>query len=813
MDIFYLKLFLAFSSKRKETDMFDKVGNFPFKSVLSFSGLIDFWRQLLTKDGGVNEAIMKAVEKELKNAPEMFEPIVDMQVLEKNRNLIDMLMSLVFPPAFSDQDYAAAFVPFQNETVYVSPSFKRLWPSQNCVDFGNLTNLDAEQWAMGRIVKGCSLILETFYDMAFSLDFPLIVTIQDPETHLNRFLNISFDPRFVEIRKTGKLKPLSDADREWILSDGQDPARWMEIIPPDRFLFQGFGVCRAVDVTDQEVLSSLKRDLIEKESIFSSEGFLKLHEKLNIYLGQPDLIMDLTAFQGEEVLILNPDHKMDHECETGCIYADSEHHMKDDFKGSLFTEVVEKGKQQIIRDLKKYPEKTPLEQHMIEKGVRSLFVAPLYYQERLLGTFSVKSPRPDAFSMLDAMKLQEITPLFSMAINRGMEELNHRVQAIIKEKCTAIHPSVEWRFHRAALNFMGQDRETVTELEPILFPNVYPLYGVSDIRDSSDYRNTALQSDLVEQFEMVQKIILLAQEKKPLPILDALNHQIQRNIEEVKDNLNSGDEVAKADFIRKEIEPVLDHLMEADPGMREPIETYRAALEPSMGALYKKRKDFEESIFRINEAISAYLDEEEETAQSFFPHYFEKMKTDGVDYTIYIGASMVEDLKFDMLYLKNLRLWQLMVMCGVAWRTEDLKATAKMPLEAAHLILVQDTPLSIRFRPDERRFDVDGAYDIRHEIIKKRIDKARIKGSGERLTQPGKIAIVYSRGREMREYLKYIDYLQEENYLEKEIEKLELQNLQGVYGLHALRVTVNMAAARKRPFVALESVRQGVKTL
>ena len=792
--------------------MFDRMNDFPFKSVLSFSGLIDFWRQLLKK-GGVEGAIMKAVEKELNNAPEMFQPITDLKVLEENRNLIDMLMSLVFPPAFSDRDYAAAFVPFQSGTVYVSPRFKQLWSSDNCMDFEHFTNLNAEQWAMGRLYKACSLILETFYDMRFSHDFPLIVTIQDPETHLDRFLNISFDPRFVEILKTGKLKPLSPADREWILSAGDDPVRWMEILPPERFSFQGFGVCRAVDVTDQEVLSSLKRDLIEKESIFSSEGFSRLHEKLRIYLGQPDLIMDLAAFQGEEVLILNPDHKIDHECDTGCIYAESEHHVKEDFKGSLFTEVVENGQQQMIRDLKAYPRKTPLELHMIEKGVRSIFVAPLFYQERLLGTFSVKSPRPDAFSMVDVMKLQDITPLFSMAINRGMEELNHRVQAIIKEKCTAIHPSVEWRFNRAALNYMGQDEETVTELEPILFPHVYPLYGVSDIRDSSDYRNAALQSDLVEQFEMVREVILLAQDKKPLPILDALNHRINKNILEVKDHLNSGDEVAMAEFLRKEIEPILDHLMEADPGMREPIETYRAALEPSLGALYRKRKDFEESIFRINEAISAYLDEEEETAQSFFPHYFEMMKTDGVDYTIYIGASMVEDLKFDMLYLKNLRLWQLMVMCGVAWRTEDLKAVSKMPLEAAHLILVQDTPLSIRFRPDERRFDVDGAYDIRHEIIKKRIDKAVIKGSGERLTQPGKIAIVYSHGREMREYLKYIDYLQAESYLENEVEELELQNLQGVFGLHALRVTVNMAAAKKRPFVAPEAVREGVKTL
>ena len=690
----------------------------------------------------------------------------------------------------------------------MTPRFKRLWPSENCMDFGNVTTLDKKRWAMGRIVTACNLVLKTFYHVDFSIDFPLIVQLFDPHTHLDRFLKLTFDTRFVEVRQTKELKPLSDADREWVLGQGDDAKRWLEIVPPDRFMFEGFGVCRAVDVTDQEVLSSLKRDLIEKESLFSSEGFSRLHEKLCIYLGQPDLKMDISAFRGDEIMILNPEHKM----EKGCIFCDSEHCMRADFNGSVFADVVEKGEQRVIRDLRSLENKSRVEQHMLEMGFRSLFVAPLYYQDEFQGTFSVKSPQPGAFSMLDTLKLHEITPLFSMALNRGMEELNARVQAIIKEKCTAIHPSVEWRFNRAALNFIEQEDPSVTELEPILFPDVYPLYGASDIRDSSDYRNAALQSDLVEQFEMLQNIIELARKQKPLPILDAINHRIRKNMDEIRDNLNSGDEVDKADFIRKEVEPVLDHLLETVPGMRTPIRSYRAALEPTIGVIYHKRKEFENSVSRINEAISAYLDEEEETAQSFFPHYFEKMKTDGVDHTIYIGASMVEDLKFDMLYLKNLRLWQLMVMCGVAWRTEDLKASAAMPLEAAHLILVQDTPLSIRFRPDERRFDVDGAYDMRHEIIKKRIDKAKIKGNSERLTQPGKIAIVYSHGREMREYMKYIEYLQDEDYLEKGIERLDLENLQGVYGLQALRVAVNMEAVRKQPFVAPESVVKGVKS-
>jgi hypothetical protein len=112
-------------------------------------------------------------------------------------------------------------------------------------------------------------------------------------------------------------------------------------------------------------------------------------------------------------------------------------------------------------------------------------------------------------------------------------------------------------------------------------------------------------------------------------------------------------------------------------------------------------------------------------------------------------------------------------------------------LETAHLILVQHMPISIRFRQDEKRFDVDGAYNIRYEIIKKRIDKARILGLDERLTQPGKIAIVYSQSSEADEYRKYIDYLQASGYLKPTIEELWLEDQQGVSGLRALRVEVS----------------------
>ena len=168
-----------------------------------------------------------------------------------------------------------------------------------------------------------------------------------------------------------------------------------------------------------------------------------------------------------------------------------------------------------------------------------------------------------------------------------------------------------------------------------------------------------------------------------------------------------------------------------------------------------------------------------------------------------MGASLIEDVRYDPLYLRNLRLWQLMVACGAARCAERLKERLAVPLEVTNLVLVQHAPLSIRFRFDEKRFDVDGAYNVRYEIMKKRIDKAVLRGSTERLTQPGKIAIVYSQGSEAAEYRDYIAYLHSLGSLHGEVENLELEELQGVPGLRALRVAVDFSRARIEPIAPL----------
>ena len=81
---------------------------------------------------------------------------------------------------------------------------------------------------------------------------------------------------------------------------------------------------------------------------------------------------------------------------------------------------------------------------------------------------------------------------------------------------------------------------------------------------------------------------------------------------------------------------------------------------------------------------------------------------------------------------------------------------------------------------------------MRYEIIKKRIDKAIVKGTEERLTQSGKVAIVYLQEKDRREYLEYFEFLSADGYIKAEIEKLELEKLQGAEGLRALRISVNL---------------------
>jgi hypothetical protein len=404
----------------------------------------------------------------------------------------------------------------------------------------------------------------------------------------------------------------------------------------------------------------------------------------------------------------------------------------------------------------------------------------------------IVSKVPGTLKTSHITKLEPAIPLFTVAMEKGAENLNNKIDRVIKEKFTAVQPSVEWKFTEAALNYIvNRQYKDDVKIERIAFPEVYPLYGAIDIRNSSTERSHAIQLDLLEQLEMARKVVKKAQTDMPFPVLQEIEFKLDKYIASASDVLLSDEEINIHDFLHGQVVSIFNHLQTTQPSLKNEIEKYFSSLDPQIGMVYHHRKEYEDSIAKINDTLARMIDKEQVAAQKVYPHYFERYVTDGLEFNIYMGQSIAPRKKFDELYLRNMKMWQLTVLAKAARITHKLEHELSHPLRTTQLILAHSLPLSISFRTEERKFDVDGAYNIRYEIIKKRIDKVRIKDTNERLTQPGKVAIVYSQAKDASEYMEYIEFLQNQKLIKPGVEQLDLEELQGVVGLKALRVDVN----------------------
>jgi hypothetical protein len=326
----------------------------------------------------------------------------------------------------------------------------------------------------------------------------------------------------------------------------------------------------------------------------------------------------------------------------------------------------------------------------------------------------------------------------------------------------------------------------------VVFEQVYPLYGAIDIKNSSGERNRAIQQDLLQQLQWVQRMLAAAQQQLYYPLIQEVQSRIDKYITSVSNFLFAADEQEVQHFLRTEVAELLQYLAQAAPAFHQEIAAYFEKTENPLQLLNENRKKFEDSVTQINSSIIHYLEQEQDKMQQMYPHYFERFATDGVDFNLYIGQDIVPGKPFHSVHLKNLRLWQLHFLATAARQVHRLSASLHLPLQTTQLVLVYNEPISIRFRNAERKFDVDGVHHARYEILKKRIDKALIKGTNERLTQPGTIAIVYSHDDEAKEYLQYIDYLKTQELVTGVVEVWEVEELQSISGLKALRVPIQL---------------------
>jgi hypothetical protein len=757
---------------------------FPFPSQLNLRLLVEYWERNI-KEGyvpGFSQDLIKAIDA----APELREPINDLAILEKHRVLINFLLTAVIPPANQETDISAAIFPFEFKSFYATRAFENslnLQDVESCVT----VNLPNNRMVLGKTIKACLLILEKFYNVKVGAEKPIHFTVRNSRTGLDKVYRVEINHQFCEIISKGKIKPIEKHVLKFLTEKMYDLDLWTQYIKPEDFEFQGFMVMRLVDVTEQEMLSSIKYDLLKKNAVEEEESFATIQHKLRSLFGINEIKLGIAYCDtGSNLIVTNSSA----DGWRSLVDQSVTHSPCTDYSGSVYERSWTEKRYITVENLSEYPYCSKVEKTLLDNGIQNILLAPLIDGDETIGMLELATSTPGKLNAVSAHKVENVLPMFTAAVKRVKEEMATEVRAIIQEECTAIHPSVQWRFFEAGTNLLNKRRsDPRAAMEEIVFKDVYPLYGMADVRNSSVERNLAIQADLQENLLLAKELLQKIYADKRFPLVEEVMYKIDEQLKKIARGLASGDESNVLELLMSEINPVIEHF-ETQDSLKDVIGHYRSHLDPQFGVVYTRRKSFEQSLAVINQTIGTHLDEAEEEAQKIFPHYFEKYKTDGVEFTLYVGSSLVKDQTFDTFYLKNFHLWQLLTMIGVHHKMAALKPSLKNDLDITQLILVHDQPISIRFRADEKQFDVDGAYDIRYEIVKKRIDKAYIKNSGERLTQPGKIAVVYNQTKVEEEYKRYFKYLATKKLVTGKLEMLELEELPGANGLRALRMQI-----------------------
>lgn len=763
--------------------------SFPLKIEVSFKNLFDLYRSKLDSMGKLQRKRAEEILAMAEEYPILSEGFKDYEELNMHRDQVDFVLEDLFADVLGSNEIKMVTIPYHFVIIRSSERFKDIISHAGDDFTAQLNNFEDHD----AYIMGCAIILNQYYGYKVDFRRPFYYRIPDANGIIRHY-KVMYNGDFINIEKTDKSIEITHEDVAELIDNFDNIDLWKEKFPPESWKFSGFVIANMYDATTDVSLSDFKASLISMSAKDDENTTDEIAEVFKGIFSLPDLEMGYTIFDKESRSFLSPITEGE-ECVKSYILKDKVQEACDASLCDHSYSVLFKDKEfYTVSDVPKFHKLYPkniLYKKLHQQNIGSVILAPLVSGDDFLGIMELVSPKPQALNSINANKLHDIMPYLVDSVRQTIEQKENEVELLIQSECTAIHPSVHWKFKKEAERVLISRRtESPSSFKEVTFENVYPLFGQVDIKGSSMARNSATQKDLTLQLKQVKKIIEKIFKVESLPIYEQLIFRINDYLEEIKNDLEVDTERRLLNFLRDEIIPLYDHLSNKNDTLKSLISQYYEKIDDQKGFVYKHRKNYDDSVTMVNKRMAAILDAKQRDAQEMYPHYYERFKTDGVEHNLYIGESITKHDSFNKIYLYNLRLWQLQAMCEMENSFFQLKEELPVKLDVASMILVFNTSLSLRFRMDEKRFDVDGTYNARYEVVKKRVDKANIKGTDERITQPGKITIVYSQKEDEQEYLKYISFLQYKHLLEDEVEILELEDLQGVTGLKAIRVSV-----------------------
>src|SRR5687767_3301353 len=140
-----------------------------FNSLFSLKPLIQVLQRMVSENKPGARKLYEDLLKEVQTKPELLEPITDNEILKKDKDIVEIVLSTIFPPSTSANQgmYAVSF-PFSSETVYSSPTFKDQFLQNGSTIISVSDNKTNYSIAKASLSLAYNLILKKFYSWDLS---------------------------------------------------------------------------------------------------------------------------------------------------------------------------------------------------------------------------------------------------------------------------------------------------------------------------------------------------------------------------------------------------------------------------------------------------------------------------------------------------------------------------------------------------------------------------------------------------------------------------------------------------------------------
>lgn len=538
--------------------------------------------------------------------------------------------------------------------------------------------------------------------------------------------------------------------------------------PDGLILLEGF------DVTVLETLRQLTRLLVERISILTPERFRQIEGCLrSLFRAQQCFILCLERDPAR--LFIASSEQKSLEISRYPLLSLSNSRLVNEAQRAAVCSVATIPQEEVTCEL---------DCRLQALGTRSLLLIPLYvandgkvgHRSQLVGLIGITSDRADAFDADDVRHAQELVEPYTTALRFSLQQS--------LTSFSNIQPAVEWRFLEEA-----ERRNWGLPPQPIEFPDVYPLYGISDIRGSSESRNQAIQADLLQQFRAGLAVLEAVAAETPSGLAKQLKLDLLEQMGELEQGVDVDTEDTAIDYLKRHLEIYFDHFERCSDAAAAAVRDYRQASDNEHHCVYEARARYDATVSRVIGTLRKTWEHCQARMQQIIPHYSDINCTDGIDHMIYAGQSIYPE--FRSFHLHSLRYEQLRAICACARSVFEMGGGDNIGLQITHLVLIQQQSVDIfHDEKSDTLFAVRGSRDSRYEIVKKRIEKACDDETNERITQPGMLTLVYSTDEEWEEWQQYLRYLAREGWVDSTIDTGNVEPLQGVSGLAYARVRI-----------------------